>query len=85
MAVRKNVSPMIKQYVLFIFSLIILLSGFYGNVWNAASSKKFQSFDRFSEGLVIGRLIMAENKGFLSYGALTGFAKDRPKGEHYAE
>jgi hypothetical protein len=85
MVIKKNAIPKIKQYVLFVFSLIVLILGFYLNTWNTISNKKFKNFDKFSESLVIGRLIMAENKGFLSYGALTGFAKDRPKGEHYVD
>lgn len=69
----------IQQKAYLLVAIILLTLGFYTNLFHVTSQDKFNSFERYSESLVIGRLIAAEKEGLFSYGGLTGRIKDIPK------
>ncbi len=78
-----NCTTKFKQIVIFIFSLLVLLAGFYSNLWNATDQKWFDEFQMDSESLVIGRLAVAEREGMFSQGCLTGrYVKNVPAGKN---
>ena len=62
----------IKTLLLFLLSAILLFLGFDRNQWGLVSADSYGNFDKFSESLVIGRLVWTGQRGFFADGALLG-------------
>ena len=62
----------IKTLLLFLLSTILLFLGFDRNQWGLVSADSYGNFDKFSESLVIGRLVWTGQRGFFADGALLG-------------
>jgi len=52
--------------------MLALFLGFYRNQWNSARDKKFGNLDKFSESLIIGRLVQTRQSGIFSKAGLIG-------------
>jgi hypothetical protein len=66
------------QIIFLTASTFILFLGFFRNQWNAARFQKFSNSDKFSEGLVIGRLVQSRQYGIFSQSALIGMGDTDP-------
>ncbi len=53
-------------------ALVLLVPGFYANLWRMAEQRQFLGFQGGSESLVIGRMLKSRRDGILSAGGLTG-------------
>jgi hypothetical protein len=62
----------IKTILLFLLSTILLFLGFDRNQWGLTSADAFGNFDKYSESLVIGRMVWEREHGFFADGALLG-------------
>jgi hypothetical protein len=62
----------LKPLLLFLLSTILLFLGFDRNQWGLVPAEAFGNFDKFSESLVIGRLVWTQQRGFFADGALLG-------------
>jgi hypothetical protein len=61
-----------RGLLLFFVSTVVLAANFQTNFARAVGSERFESFQRDSEALVVGRLIRTEASGALSDGGFTG-------------
>lgn len=65
-------------FFFFVITSAALFLGFYRNQWNAARDAKFSNVDKFSESLVIGRLVQSRQDGIFSKAALLGMGDTDP-------
>jgi hypothetical protein len=61
-----------KACLLFLLSTLLLFLGFDRNQWGLVSADAFANFDKFSESLVLGRLVWTQQSGFFADGVLLG-------------
>ncbi len=70
-----------QKNLLFVLSAWLLLTmNFTSNTFKSKSTDAFNKFERFSEALVVGRLVIAEREGLFSRGGFTGMINDAPAG-----
>lgn len=67
----------IKEVALYFLALVILLLSFQGNIFNAASDQFFNSHQRDSEALVLGRMTETNHNGYFSQGGFLGRYADQ--------
>lgn len=72
----------LTNIIFFVFSVLLLFLGFYKNIYNVSQDKRFKEFQKDSESLVIGRLIVSEKESIFYKGGLTGRIYDVPEGEN---
>ena len=65
-------------FFFFIIASTALFLGYYRNQWNSARDVKFSNVDKFSESLVIGRLVQSRQDGIFSKAALLGMGDTDP-------
>ena len=70
----------IKSKFLLIISIVLLTLNFYSNVFEIANPDWFSRFQKDTESLVIGRIVVVEQTGFFTYGCLTGLIPIRHAG-----
>lgn len=61
-----------KNIIIVVVSFILFFVGFQWNIFHIMDNEEFYSFEDYSEGLVVGRLIQSQQDGVFSYGGLTG-------------
>ena len=65
-------SERIKKIALWALSVLLLFFGFLFNVWHVADQKWFDSHQRDTESLVVGRMVKSRQDGIFSAGGLNG-------------
>lgn len=65
---------------LFLLSALLLFAGFGMNLWRVADGDWFRNFDRTSESLSLGRMVLSRQEGLFSHAGLTGQLKERADG-----
>lgn len=60
------------RIIFFILSTLALFLGFYRNQWRVVLPGKFREFQKDSQSLVMGRLVMTRQQGLFAYGGLLG-------------
>ncbi len=63
-----------NRSIFFGIAFLLLFLSYFANAWKVTPSEYFYGFERYPEGLVVGRLIKAEKDGVLSAGGYTGIA-----------
>ena len=66
----KNVGK--SKIALWILSIGLLFFGFFSNVWHVAEQQWFDTHQRDTESLIIGRMVKSRQDGIFSVGGLTG-------------
>ena len=61
-----------KNIAIFLGAFIVFLLSFQNNFFNAATKSLFKGHERFSEALVLGRMIETQNNGYMSHGGFLG-------------
>ncbi len=54
-------------------SILLLFFGFYANTWDVADQQWFDSHQRGTESLIMGRIVQSRQHGILSAGGLNGY------------
>lgn len=68
----------LKGHVLiFIISFLLMLPGFYRNIWMAASPSEISRYGIISESMMVGRLAESQKNGLFSSGGFIGFAMQK--------
>lgn len=70
---RKTIS---KQTILLGIFFVLFLLSYTTNIFRITNADLFHGFERQPEGLVIGRLVRAQQDGVFSYGGVTGVNAD---------
>ena len=65
-------SELAKKIVLSALSIGLLFFGFLSNVWHVAEQQWFDTHQRDTESLIIGRMVKSRQDGIFSVGGLTG-------------
>ena len=61
-----------KKIALWVLSIGLLFFGFFSNVWHVAEQQWFDTHQRDTESLIIGRMVKSRQDGIFSSGGLTG-------------
>ena len=65
-------SALARQIALWGLSIGLLFFGFFSNVWRVAEQQWFDTHQRDTESLIIGRMVKSRQDGIFSVGGLTG-------------
>ncbi|MDE0553987.1 MAG: hypothetical protein OXI24_07225 [Candidatus Poribacteria bacterium] len=65
-------SELAKKIALWALSIGLLFFGFFFNVWHVAEQDWFDTHQRDTESLIIGRMVKSRQDGIFSSGGLTG-------------
>ena len=65
-------SALARQIALWGLSIGLLFFGFFSNVWRVAEQQWFNTHQRDTESLIIGRMVKSRQDGIFSVGGLTG-------------
>ncbi len=63
----------IPKISIWIASVLLLFFGFYANTWHVAHQEWFDTHQRDTEGLIMGRMVKSRQHGILSAGGLNGY------------
>ena len=63
---------LLKKIALWALSIGLLFFGFFSNVWYVAEQEWFDTHQRDTESLIIGRMVKSRQDGIFSVGGLTG-------------
>lgn len=61
-----------RTIALWVISIGILFFGFFSNVWHVAEQQWFDTHQRDTESLIVGRMVKSRQDGIFSVGGLTG-------------
>ena len=62
----------IKKISIWAISLCLLFFGFFSNLWHVAEQQWFDTHQRDTESLIVGRMVKSRQDGIFSAGGLTG-------------
>ena len=65
-------SERIKQLSIWAISIGLLFFGFFSNLWHVAEQQWFDTHQRDTESLIVGRMVKSRQDGIFSAGGLTG-------------
>ena len=65
-------SAFARKIALWVLSIGLLFFGFLSNVWHVAEQEWFDTHQRDTESLIIGRMVKSRQDGIFSVGGLTG-------------
>ncbi|MXY29311.1 hypothetical protein F4Y59_14265 [Candidatus Poribacteria bacterium] len=65
-------SELAKKRALWVLSIGLLFLGFLFNVWHVAEQEWFDTHQRDTESLIVGRMVKSRQDGLFSAGGLTG-------------
>ena len=65
-------SERIKQMSIWAISISLLFFGFFSNLWHVAEQQWFDTHQRDTESLIVGRIVKSRQDGIFSAGGLTG-------------
>ena len=65
-------SALARKMVLWALSIGLLFFGFFSNIWHVAEQQWFDTHQRDTESLIIGRMVKSRQDGIFSSGGLTG-------------
>ena len=65
-------SELARKIALWVLSIGFLFFGFFANVWHVAEQHWFDTHQRDTESLIIGRMVKSRQDGIFSSGGLTG-------------
>ena len=65
-------SALARKIVLWALSIGLLFFGFISNLWHVAEQQWFDTHQRDTESLIIGRMVKSRQDGIFSVGGLTG-------------
>lgn len=66
-------SENIPKMSLWLVSILLLFFGFYANTWHVAHQEWFDTHQRDTEGLIMGRMVKSRQDGIFSAGGLNGY------------
>ena len=77
---QQKSSAKLSKKTLFIgsFSVLVLFLGFFTNYWGVVDQHWFDTYQRDTESLIIGRIVKSGHDGIFSDGGLTGFGNLNP-------
>ncbi len=61
-----------RKIALWALSILLLFFGFFSNLWHVAEQQWFDTHQRDTESLIIGRMVKSRQDGIFSVGGLTG-------------
>ena len=61
-----------RKVAIWVLSIGLLFFGFFSNVWRVAEQQWFDTHQRDTESLIIGRMVKSRQDGIFSSGGLTG-------------
>ena len=65
-------SELIRKIAIWALSIGLLFFGFFSNLWHVAEQQWFDSHQRDTESLIVGRMVKSRQDGIFSAGGLTG-------------
>ena len=65
-------SKLARKIAVWVLSILLLFLGFLSNVWHVAEEEWFDTHQRDTESLIIGRMVKSRQDGIFSVGGLTG-------------
>ena len=69
---RFRQSALARKIVLSALSIGFLFFGFFSNLWHVAEQEWFETHQRDTESLIVGRMVKSRQDGIFSSGGLTG-------------
>ncbi len=61
-----------NKYIFIITSTVVLFISYGFNSFKTVTNNDRTNFEKYSESLIVGRLIISNKEGVLSHGGLTG-------------
>ncbi|PLR90768.1 hypothetical protein [Bacillus sp. T33-2] len=80
-----SINKHLSDIFFLLFSVVILTLGFFYNFWNTADESWFESHQKYSESLVIGRMVTAKEEGIASNSMLLGEYSNIPSGSGHPQ
>ena len=65
-------SELVRKISIWALSIGLLFFGFFSNLWHVAEQQWFDSHQRDTESLIVGRMVKSRQDGIFSAGGLTG-------------
>ena len=65
-------SELVRKIAIWAISILLLFFGFFSNLWHVAEQQWFDTHQRDTESLIIGRMVKSRQDGIFSVGGLTG-------------
>ena len=68
----------VRPVLFCVFSVLVLFSSFFKNVWHVADQEWFENFQLDTESLIVGRMVQSRQSGLFSMGGLPGMGSLGP-------
>ena len=68
----RSQSELVRKIAIWGLSILLLFLGFFSNLWHVAEQQWFDTHQRDTESLIIGRMVKSRQDGIFSTGGLTG-------------
>ena len=65
-------SELVRRMSIWAISVLLLFFGFFSNLWHVAEQQWFDTHQRDTESLIVGRMVKSRQDGIFSAGGLTG-------------
>ena len=65
-------SELARKMSIWAISILLLFFGFFSNLWHVAEQQWFDTHQRDTESLIVGRMVKSRQDGIFSAGGLTG-------------